>query len=83
MLTGEPEVFSETGEGDYFLPNINGSFEFAENQIIRFAASKTNSRPDLEQMRATVDTTPYSPLYPVAIVKVIQIYSHMKQITLI
>ena len=69
MLTGEPEVFSETGEGDYFLPNINGSFEFAENQIIRFAASKTNSRPDLEQMRATVDTTPYSPLYPVAIVK--------------
>jgi hypothetical protein len=64
MLTGEPEVFTDTGEGVIFLPNLNGSFEFAENQIFRFAFSKTNSRPDLEQMRATVDTTPYSRLYP-------------------
>ena len=55
MIKGEPEVFSEKGDGDYFLPNLNGSFEFAENQIFRFAFSKTNSRPDLEQMRATVD----------------------------
>ena len=69
MLTGEPEVFTETGEGSYILPNINGSFEFAENQIFRFALSKTNSRPDLEQMRATVDTTPYSSQYPVSVIK--------------
>ena len=69
MLTGEPEVFTETGEGSYILPNINGSFEFAENMIFRFALSKTNSRPDLEQMRATVDTTPYSSQYPVSVIK--------------
>ena len=35
MLMGEPEVFSDTGEGDYFLPNLNGSFEFAENQMFQ------------------------------------------------
>ena len=69
MLTGEPEVFTDTGEGSYVLPNINGSFEFAENMIFRFALSKTNSRPDLEQMRATVDTTPYSSQYPVSVIK--------------
>ena len=69
MLMGDPEVFSDTGEGDYFLPNLNGSFEFAENQIFRFAVSKTNSRPDLEQMRATVDVTPFSFQYPTAIIK--------------
>ena len=69
MLTGEPEVFTDTGEGSYILPNINGSFEFAENMIFRFALSKTNSRPDLEQMRATVDTTPYSSQYPVSVIK--------------
>ena len=68
-LLGDPQSFTDTGSSDYLLPNINGSFEFAENQIIRFAVSKTNARPDLEEMRATMDVTPYSPLYPTAIVR--------------
>ena len=67
MVLGAPQAFTDTGESDYLLPNINGSFEFAENKIFRFAASKTNARPDLEQMRATVDVSAYSPLYPTSI----------------
>ena len=69
MLLGDPQSFTDTGSSDYLLPNINGSFEFAENQILRFAVSKTNARPDLEEMRATMDVTPYSPLYPTAIIR--------------
>jgi len=69
MQLSEMQTFTDTGASDYLLPNINGSFEFAENQIIRFAASKTNSRPDLEQMRTTMDISPYSPLYPTSISK--------------
>jgi len=69
MQLSPMQSFTDTGASDYLLPNINGSFEFAENQIIRFAASKTNSRPDLEEMRATMDISAYSPLYPTSISK--------------
>ena len=69
MVIGEAQRFTDTGESEYLLPNINGSFEFAEDMIFRFAASKTNARPDLEQMRTTMDVGTYSTLAPTSLVK--------------
>ena len=67
MQLSPMQQFTDTGSSEYLLPNINASFEFAENKLIRFAVSKTNARPDLEEMRATMDISPYSPLFPTSI----------------
>jgi len=67
-LITEPGVFfSVPGESDYFLPNFNMTFEHAENRIIRLSASKTISRPDLEQMRASVDIGSTDVRYPITL----------------
>ena len=42
------------------------TFEYAENKIIRLSASKTISRPDLEQMRSSTEigsTDTRSPIF--------------------
>ena len=41
MVDGPVQTFVDTGASDSFLPNVNVSFEFAENQLVRFSASKT------------------------------------------
>ena len=69
MMFGDAQRFTDASNNEYLLPNINGSFEFAEDQIFRFAASKTNARPDLEQMRTTSDISAYSTLSPTSVTK--------------
>ena len=67
LVTEGPVFFSTPGESDYFLPNFNMTFEHAENRIIRLSASKTISRPDLEQMRASVDIGSTDVRYPITL----------------
>ena len=66
LITAPGVYFSVPGESDYFLPNFNMTFEYAENKIIRLSASKTISRPDLEQMRSSTEigsTDTRSPIF--------------------
>ena len=55
VITSPGNYRSFSGKSDYFLPNFNMTFEYAVNKILRLSASKTITRPDLEQMRASVE----------------------------
>jgi len=59
-----PSRFANTGSSDSFLPNVNVSYEFAENQLVRFSASKTLARPALETLSSSFTMSQFAPLTP-------------------
>ena len=64
MVDGAPQTFVDMGSSDSFLPNFNVSYEFAENQLVRFSASKTLSRPALETLSSSFTMSQYLPFQP-------------------
>ena len=64
MIDSAPQTFVDTGASDSFLPNFNISYEFEENQIVRFSASKTLSRPALETLSSSFTMSQFAPLQP-------------------
>ncbi len=62
-----PQVYTGTGSSNYLLPNLNLTFEFAENRVIKFAASKTIARPSLDQMDSTVNVGVFDSRYPLTL----------------
>jgi TonB-dependent receptor len=64
MIDGPIQTFVDTGASDSFLPNFNISYEFEENQIVRFSASKTLSRPALETLSSSFTMSQYLPFQP-------------------
>ena len=64
MVDGPVQTFVDTGASDSFLPNFNISYEFAENKIVRFGASKTLSRPALETLSSSFTMSSYTPFTP-------------------
>ena len=63
----EPAFYSANGDGEYLLPSLNITFEHAENRVIKFATSKTITRPTLDQMSTETSVGVYSTLYPMTI----------------
>ena len=64
MIDGPVQTFVDNGTSDSFLPNFNISYEFDENQIVRFSASKTLSRPALETLSSSFTMSQYLPFQP-------------------
>ena len=64
MIDGPPQTFVDNGASDSFLPNFNISYEFDDNQIVRFSASKTLSRPALETLSSSFTMSQYLPFQP-------------------
>jgi len=64
MVDGAPQTYVDMGSSDAFLPNFNVSYEFAENQLVRFSASKTLSRPALETLSSSFTMSQYLPFQP-------------------
>jgi TonB-dependent receptor len=64
MVDGPVQTFVDMGSSDSFLPNFNISYEFAENQLVRFSASKTLSRPALETLSSSFTMSQYLPFQP-------------------
>ena len=64
MVDGPAQTFTDMGSSDSFLPNLNVSYEFAENQLVRFSASKTLARPALEQLSSSFTMSQYMPFSP-------------------
>ena len=64
MIDSAPQVFVDTGTSDSFLPNFNVSYEFAENQLVRFSASKTLARPALETLSSSFTMSQFLPFTP-------------------
>ena len=60
-------LYTGLGDSDYFLPNINASFEIAENKVVRTALSKTIARPSLEQLDSNVSVGAFDSRYPLTI----------------
>ena len=64
MVDGPVQTFVDVGASDSFLPNVNVSYEFAENQLVRFSASKTLSRPALETLSSSFTMSQFLPFVP-------------------
>ena len=64
MIDSAPQTFVDVGSSDSFLPNLNVSYEFAENQLVRFSASKTLSRPALETLSSSFTMSTFVPFQP-------------------
>ena len=62
-----PATYSAKGGSEYVLPSLNVTFEHAENRVVKFAVSKTITRPNLEQMDVSVNSGVYSQLYPMTL----------------
>ena len=62
-----PAAYSAKGGSEYVLPSLNVTFEHAENKVVKFAVSKTITRPNLEQMDVSVNSGVYSQLYPMTL----------------
>ena len=64
MVDGPVQTFVDTGASDSFLPNFNISYEFAENKLVRFSASKTLARPALETLSSSFTMSQFVPFSP-------------------
>ena len=54
-LQNEPAPAARTGKTSNLLPNLNISLGVSENQVVRFGASRTISRPGMNDMRSVYE----------------------------
>lgn len=47
--------FTDKGDYDVFLPNLSVKYDLMEDVVVRFAASRTITRPELTDMRSSRD----------------------------
>lgn len=69
MLTSDPQYFSDTGADDYFLPSVVMALDVSDDLVVRLGVAKTIARPDVNEMRTTMDIGAYSALAPTTLVK--------------
>jgi TonB-dependent receptor len=62
-----PTTYTGTGNSDYFLPNVNMTFDLDDQRVVKFAASKTIARPSLEQLDSTVSVGAFDSRYPLTL----------------
>ena len=62
-----PTTYTGTGNSDYFLPNVNMTFDLDDQRVVKFAASKTIARPSLEQLDSTVNVGAFDSRYPLTL----------------
>jgi len=62
-----PTTYTGTGNSDYFLPNLNMTFDLDDKRVVKFAVSKTIARPSLEQLDSTVSVGAFDSRYPLTL----------------
>jgi len=62
-----PTTYTGTGNSDYFLPNLNMTFDLDDKRVAKFALSKTIARPSLEQLDSTVSVGAFDSRYPLTL----------------
>ena len=62
-----PTTYTGTGSSDYFLPNLNMTFDLDDKRVVKFAVSKTIARPSLEQLDSTVSVGAFDSRYPLTL----------------
>jgi TonB-dependent receptor len=62
-----PTNYTGTGSSNYFLPNVNMTFDLDDQRVVKFAASKTIARPSLEQLDSTVSVGAFDSRYPLTL----------------